>query len=151
MSKRWLYLLSGILLAALLAIFVWMRLPQSFHKAIGVAENSVLYVYTGGDERLDVPPEPADLEPLPAVLEDSALRPWGFRRAIDTQPGESTFCFTIHAFSPEGEWLGAIPVALRGGDMLYKPHGEDGYLWYGMDCDQGEADQELRRVLGISW
>ena len=153
MSKRWRYLLPGIFLAALLTVFVWMQLPQSFYKVIGFAENSILYVEFDadrGEESRPAPPEPTELEPLPPVLANSSLRPWGFRRSIDAQPGESLYFFTIHAFSPEGEWQGEITVALRGGDMLYKPRGENGYLWYGMDCDAKTVNQELRRVLGIN-
>ena len=155
MSKRWRWtLLLWILAAVLLLVFAWMRLPQNIQKAIGVEEDCLLYVYTGdieGDgENHGSPPEERELELLPTVLAQSSFRAMGFRRIVRAEPGESVYYFTIHAFSPEGEWRGEIPVALRGGDILYRPFGEKGYLWYSIDCDARTAVQELRRLRGIN-
>ena len=156
MLKRWLrYLLPGILLAALMTTFVWMQLPQSFQKIIGFDEDCIFYVHADDAESIheirNSPPEQAAMKPLPVSLKNCTLRRWGYRRTIDPAPGESVYFLRVHAYSPDGEWMGEIPVALRSGGMLYKSCGKKGYLWYGIsDHDIGAVRKDLRELWSMA-
>lgn len=153
MSKRWRWpLLLWILAATLMITFVWMQLPQSFGKAIGFDEDCTFYVHADDAESIyeirNSPPEQAAIKPLPASLKNCTLRRWGYRRTIDPAPGESVYFLRVHAYSPDGEWMGEAPVALRTGGMLYKPFGKKGYLWYGIS---GHDIGAVRKELSVLW
>lgn len=156
MSKRWVrYLLPGVFLAALIITFVWMRLPASFEKAIGFDENCTFYVQTSNAETDyeagNSLPEQAAMTPLPVSLKDCTLYRRGYRRTMELAPGEREYFLRIHAYSPDGEWVGEAPVILRSGGVLYKPFGEKGYLWYGIsDRDIEAVRKDLKELRSMA-
>lgn len=149
MSKCWLrYLLPGVFLAALIITFVWMRLPQSFEKVIGFDETCTFYVQINDYEGGNFPPKQAAMIPLPVSLKDCTLYRWGYRCTMELAPGDREYSLRVHAYSPDGAWMGEVPVILSFGGVLHKPFGEKGYLWYGIS---GRDIEVVRKDLKELW
>ena len=153
MLKRWLrWLPLGMLLAAMVLGFAWLKSPRNFSEFVPVEQVVEIYLYTtsaqAGEHKLyEARPERREAESLLTLLEPGTLRFKTRTRSILWDAEETLFNLAFVCAQEDGR-TEIVGLDLCSDGMAYFHHSWLGFLGYRLSgCDMDAVEAELLRLL----